>query len=138
MIRVYIATKLHYAQRIQSLRKEWLSEGIDIHARWHNQAHLESAEYNMTPNDFAVFWLVDEEDVKTADAVIVYGEPGDNLRGALVEAGMAIGSNILTIVCGENDNFGTWQHHPRVLKAATLEYAKRLILRRFHKENYAQ
>jgi hypothetical protein len=128
MIKVYIASKLAYAERFRIMRMQWKREGIDLHARWHDQAqHEESA----TPEDFHIFWLVDEEDVKRSNAVIVYAEPQDKLRGALIEAGIAIGAGILTILVGDSPDFGTWQHHPCVLRAATLEYAKLLILRRF-------
>ena len=131
MIKVYIASKLYYAVRFQELRKEWAPK-IDLHARWHDQAHLElSNSGELTPEDFHIFWQVDEEDVKTSQAVIIYGESQDKLRGALVEAGIAIGAGILTILVGDCEDFGTWQHHPTVARAISLEHAKTMILRRF-------
>jgi len=132
VIKVYIASKLHYAKDFQRTRATWLHDGIDLHARWHDQAALELApEHCLSPEDFHIFWQVDEEDVKTSHAVIVYGEKRDKLRGALVEAGIAIGAGILTILVGDCDDFGTWQHHPVVARATSMEHAKTMILRRF-------
>ena len=131
MIKVYIASKLHYATKFQKLREVWKYDKIDLHARWHDQAALEHAGHSLSPEDFHIFWLADEEDVKTSDALILYGETNDKLRGALVEAGMAIGAGILTILVGDCPDFGTWQHHPAVARAASLEHARDMLLRRF-------
>jgi hypothetical protein len=131
VIRVYIASKLNYAEQFKGYREAWKSEGINLHARWHDQAALEHADHELSPEDFHIFWLVDEEDVKNSDAVIVYGGPNDKLRGALVEAGIAIGAGILTILVGDCPDFGTWQHHPTVARADSFEQAKTMILRRF-------
>src|SRR5262249_12139340 len=109
----------------------WKHEGIDLHARWHDQAALEHPEHNLSPEDFHIFWLVDEEDVKASDAVVVFGAADDKLRGALVEAGIAIGAGILTILVGDCPDWGTWQHHPVVARATSMEHAKEMILRRF-------
>ena len=128
MIKVYIASKILYAAQFRGYREAWKAEGIDLHARWHDQAQFEDAA---TPEDFHIFWLVDEEDVRMSDAIIVYGAPGDKLRGALVEAGIAIACGILTILVGDSPDYGTWQHHPLVAKAESFEKAKEMILRRF-------
>ncbi len=130
MIKVYIASKLHHAERWRNLREQWRLEGIDLHARWHDQAVIEQTT-EVAPEDFHIFWLVDEEDVKCSQAVIIYGEELDKLRGALIEGGIAIGAGILTIVVGTSPDFGTWQYHPHVVRAGSLEHAKKMILRRF-------
>jgi hypothetical protein len=132
MIKVYIASKLKYADEFREHRALWKLSGIDLHARWFDQAIIEQTQ-QATPQDFHIFWLVDEEDVKESDAVIVFGAMGDKLRGALVEAGIAIGQGILTILVGDCEDFGTWQHHPVVTRANTLEQAREMILRRFRK-----
>jgi hypothetical protein len=133
MIKVYIASKLQYAERFRAARNDWAMDGITLHARWFDQAKLEHAAHALSAEDFHIFWLVDEEDVKMSDAVIVYGETQDKLRGALVEAGIAIGAGILTILIGNCPDFGTWQHHPVVARATSFEHAKEMILRRFRK-----
>jgi hypothetical protein len=130
MIKVYIASKLAYASRFRKFREEWKEENIDLHARWFDQAHIELNE-SPTPNDFRIFWMVDEEDVRTSDALILYAQEGDHLRGALVEAGIAIANKVLVIVVADHPDYGTWQWHPGVVHAGTFEHAKTLILRRF-------
>ncbi len=130
MIKIYIASKLNYAEKFRAYREQWKADGIDLHARWFDQAHIEQNE-QPTPEDFHIFWLVDEEDVKTSQALILYGERNDKLRGALIEAGIAIAQGLLVIVVGDCPDFGTWQHHPLVCRADSFEHAKTMILRRF-------
>lgn len=126
MTKVYIASKLKYAPMFRSIRDSWKPEGIELHARWFDQVqHEETA----TPDDFKIFWRVDEHDVKTSRAVIVYAQEGDELRGALIEAGIAIGNRILVILVGECASYGTWQHHPCVVRATGLDHAFEMILR---------
>lgn len=131
MIKVYIAGKLKDAPTYRQYREDWKKDGIDLHARWHDQAVYEEDNHDLTQEDFHIFWLVDEEDVKTADALILFGRPEDHLRGALVEAGIALGMGKLVIVVGDSPDYGTWQHHPVVVKAGSFEHAKTMILRRF-------
>lgn len=130
MIKVYIASKLNYAKQFRNYRTDWKVDGIDLHARWFDQAHIEQNS-NPTPEDFHIFWLVDEEDVKTSQALILYAQENDKLRGALVEAGIAIAHGILVIVIGDHPDYGTWQYHPLVAKADSFDHAKIMILRRF-------
>lgn len=130
MIKVYIASKLQYAERFRKYREEWKKDGIDLHARWHDQAIIEQNS-EVSPEDFHIFWLVDEEDVKISQALILYGEKDDKLRGALIEAGIAIGQGILVILVGDCPDFGTWQYHPVVTRAGSFEHAKTMIMRRF-------
>ncbi len=129
MIRVYMASKLKYAERFRKYRDEWLPH-IHLHARWFDQAHIEQTT-QPTPEDFHIFWLVDEEDVRDSDALILYGEPDDKLHGALVEAGMALAFKKMVLLVGDCPSFGTWRHHPLVVEAGTFENAKTMLLRRF-------
>ena len=133
MINVYIASILKYAKMFCDLRDEWKDKNIHLYARWHDMAQLElDKSSELSPADFHIFWSVDEEDVRHSDALIVYGELNDNLRGALVEVGMAIALGKLVIVVGECKDFGTWQYHPSVVCANDFYHAKTMILRRFH------
>lgn len=56
--------------------------------------------------------------------MLVYAEEGEHLRGALVEAGMAIALGKIVLVIGSHPDFGTWQHHPNVMHAADLDHAR--------------
>lgn len=119
MIRVYTASKLTTAEVWKYLHQEW--PDVYFHARWLKHMELK------TPNTHAHaadFWLQDEEDVRSADAVLVYGREGEKLRGALVEAGMAIALNIPVVVVGEHPDYSTWQYHPGVTRVPDLVSAK--------------
>jgi nucleoside 2-deoxyribosyltransferase len=118
MIRVYFASKLTHGAKWRGLCEA--TPEIFAHARWlkHNKIGTESSKENAVK-----FWLEDEEDIETADFVVVYGEAGEHLRGALVEAGIAIAFGKQVIVVGEHQDYGTWQWHPNVLRMSSLEDA---------------
>jgi len=122
MIKVYTASKLDQAQRWKDLAKEWIE--VEFTARW------VSHHAGTTPDHecFAkVFWQHDVEDVLAADVVLVFAEPHEHLRGALVEAGMAIAFGLQVIVVGTHQDYGTWQYHPAVHRVPDLDYARTLL-----------
>lgn len=73
------------------------------------------------------FWLQDIRAVNDSDVVLLYAEPGDPLRGALVEAGACLGNGQRVFAVGDNALFGTWQFHPGVARFVTLEGAWRAL-----------
>lgn len=121
-VSVYFASKIHHAPIGRALAAEWTEFWWT--SRWptHHVGKMPSIRA------FAKeFWLHDEEDVRASDVVLVYAEPGDKLRGALVEAGIAIGHGVRVVVVGENECYGTWQHHPLVTAVADLAEARQLL-----------
>jgi nucleoside 2-deoxyribosyltransferase len=116
MLRVYFASKLRHAEKWQTLCAG-TSEYI-AHARWLKHSRLGTPD---TPEHAHDFWLQDEHDVRDADAVVVYAEQDDHLRGALVEAGIALACRIPVFVIGEHPDYGTWQYHPGVERVPDLE-----------------
>lgn len=123
MIRVYTASKLSSAQMWRTLHAAW--PHVYFHARWLKHNAIGTPDLQ----EFAPrFWLEDETDVRQADAVLVYGLPGEHLRGALVEAGMAIAFRVPVIVVGEHPDYGTWQHHPGVRRVPDLVAAYEMLL----------
>jgi nucleoside 2-deoxyribosyltransferase len=119
MIRVYTASKLSAHELWERLQNEWPE--VHFHARWLKHMKLG------TPNERShaqEFWLQDEEDVANSDAVLVYGRPDEKLRGALVEAGIALVLGIPVVVVGEHPDYSTWQYHPGCVRVATLEDAR--------------
>lgn len=120
MIKVYTASKLYHAEMWRTLH----IDGVEFTARW-PRLHV-----GTVPDDARyakIFWMHDEEDVRASDVVLVYAEPKDKLRGALVEAGMAIALGKDVIVVGEHDDFGTWQYHPLVHKAKDMKQVTLLL-----------
>lgn len=75
----------------------------------------------------SVFWKHDHEDVARCDVVLVYAEPTDVLKGALVEAGIGIALNKTIIVVGDNEGYSTWQYHSLVKRVADLNEAEELL-----------
>jgi len=113
-----MASKLRHRQRWISIRSQW--PGVTFTARWPDfEKDRPDSNEEARGN-----WLKDEEDVRSADVVLVYAEEGEHLRGALVEAGMAIALGKIVMVVGNHPDFGTWQHHPKVLHAADLDHAR--------------
>jgi len=118
MLRVYTASKLKHADKWRALCGDNLH--IQCHARWLKHCAIGTPD---TPEHAVEFWMQDEQDVKDADAVLVFAEGEDHLRGALVEAGMAIAYGVPVIVVGDHPDYGTWQHHPGVQKMDDLPSA---------------
>lgn len=124
MIRVYTASKLTTAEFWRDLDKKW--PFVFFHARWlkHNIIGTKDSA------DLARrFWVEDEEDVEDADALLLYAKEGEHLRGGLVEAGIAIANRVPVIVVGNHPDYGTWQYHPRVIRAANWAEAEKELIR---------
>lgn len=122
MKRVYFASKLKHAPMWRKLCAE--NNHIIAHARWLKHSTLGTPD---TPDNARRFWIEDEEDILTADIVVVYAEPSEHLRGALVEAGLAIANRKTLIVVGQHPDYGTWQYHPGVIRIETLDETLKFI-----------
>jgi len=120
MIRIYPASGTHHAAMWREARHKW--PGVIVGARWVDYV-LDGVEE--TETNARSFWRDDHADVKAADALIVFAAPGDRLRGALVEAGMAIALGKPVYVVGVSDDFGTWQFHPSVVRVPDIASAVR-------------
>lgn len=115
MLRVYPASKVKHAQKWIDLQES--ESYLFFHARW-LKASKKEADFNN--GAFAHLWEMCQEDVQSADVVLIYAEEGDRLKGAFVEAGMALafGKKVLAVGCQ-----GTWVHHKNVRRFDTLEQA---------------
>lgn len=123
MVKVYTASKLSEAGRWRDLVETW-SE-VEFVARWPFK-HVGTVP-NL-PTYAKVFWAHDLEDIQKADVVLVYAEPGHKLKGALVEAGMAIALGKRVIVVGDHEDYSTWQYHSLVYCVADLAEARMLLM----------
>lgn len=133
MIRVYTASKITTAPMWRELSSMW--PHVFFHARWLKHNEIGTPDQR----EFASrFWIEDEQDVKSADAVIVFAKSDEHLRGALVEAGMAIASGVPVIVVGIHNDYGTWQYHPLVSRVKNLNEAYDLLVQLDHKLGLAQ
>lgn len=123
MLRIYFASKLRHAAKWRKLCAE--SSDFIAHARWLKHNTLGTAD---TSENAREFWGQDEQDVRDADVVIVYAEAQDHLRGALVEAGIAVASGVPVIVVGDHADYGTWQYHAGVRRVGTIHQAIELAI----------
>lgn len=116
MIRIYPASKLRHGKMWRDLCDR--TPTVQFHARWLKHNKIGTPD---DPDNAKAFWLQDVQDIKDADGVFVYAEPEDRLRGALVEAGVAIALGVPVYVIGDrHPDYGTWQHHPTVRKVKTI------------------
>lgn len=112
---VYTASKLRHAPLWLKLKQEYYGQ-YEFTSRWIFIAGMVPE----SPDNAKVFWIRDYEDVKRSTHVLVYAEGEENLRGALVEAGMGIALGKTVIVVGDSREYGSWQFHPSVLRAPDL------------------
>jgi len=94
--------------------------GVKWTARW---PFLVAQGFTDSSINSSLFWQYDMADISNAEVVMVFAQPKDHLRGALVEAGIALGQNKPVLLVGSNPGFGSWQHHPMVFKADSLDAA---------------
>jgi len=127
-IKVYTASCLNKGPLWRELASVW--EEVEIVARW-PFLHVNNEGLPDWPEDCpahgAEFWQQDHDDVLRADVVLIYAIETDELRGALVESGMALGLGKPVIVAGKNHRFGTWQYHRLARRVPTLEAARSLL-----------
>lgn len=109
----YIASKTRHAEKWRKLR----AEGWDIAATWIDEAGPGETA------DFADLWRRCVMEACLADLLIVYAEPEDMLKGALVEVGAALGRGVPVVVVGDCPQFASWLHHPLVRRCESVEAA---------------
>ena len=109
MLRIYTASKLRHAPKWRDICDK--NSNFIFHARWLKHTRIGTPD---GPEHAPAFWLQDQQDVKDSDALIVYAEKGDKLRGALVEVGMALAYGVPVILIGEHEDWATWRWHPGV------------------------
>ena len=123
MIRVYTASKLEEYKRWLQIQKE--HPGVYFHARWIKHMEIGTPDRSERAQEF---WLQDQEDVESADVLLLYETPGGRpLKGGLVEAGMALSKGVPVIAVGNVENIGNWVYHPGVTLVDTLEEALKLL-----------
>ena len=117
MIRVYTASKLRHG--LLWREKFQRSSIAFVNSRWLQHDFIGTPD---SPDLAIDFWVEDEEDVKSCDALVVYAAPEDHLRGALVEVGMAIAYGKPIIALGDHSDYGTWRYHPQVINVKSWDH----------------
>lgn len=98
---IYTASKTTHAQRWRMLR----AVGCPVIATW-----IDEAGQGQT-SDFADLWERCISEAAGADCVILYRQPGEVLKGALVEAGAALASGKPVLFAGDKDGLGSFLSH---------------------------
>jgi hypothetical protein len=126
---IYVASRASLPERPAMWRRLRDDEGFDIVSTWIDEAGEGETE------DFADLWDRISCEIAMADKVVLYAESCDfPLKGALIEAGIAIGMGKPVIVClpgvqldGRSSRpIGSWVSHPLVLRIDDLTEAMRL------------
>jgi hypothetical protein len=132
--RVYFAARLHHAPRLRGIARLWEDDTshtghpIEITSTWIWQNNIIQAEAITTSEGFRRIWENDDMEVRNSHCLVLYAHKRDRLRGALIEAGIAIAHKRPVILVGDSPDFGTWQHHPLVVREPSFETAKSRIL----------
>lgn len=111
MAGIYIASKTKHGPRWRAMR----DAGVPILSTW-----IDEAEEGAT-SDWQDLWRRCVSESSAADALIVYREPGEVLKGAFVEMGAALACGIHVYAVGL-DEFSV-RHHPLVRSVASLDEA---------------
>jgi len=82
--KIYVASKVWHAPKILKARDVW---GFNINGRWMEMGK----DHPIVLNDKPRLWEICLKDVYDCDFFVIYSEPADEQRGALVELGMAYG-----------------------------------------------
>lgn len=124
---IYSASKIWHNTKWLALRDVW---GYNIISRWINvpcgtEGNMTGAKI-FTPAEKAVLWQECDFDARTADMMVVYAERDNEMRGALVEMGIAMGNGKPIYVIGTCPTFEVAPHsdvafmyHPLVKRIYT-------------------
>ena len=129
--RVYTASKIPHYVLWRKLKEDEAWNFVDWTASWvdHPEIGKENDGEEITDRTFRLAWIANINDVRDSDFVLLYCGQEGALKGALIEAGCAIGMNMPVIAVGLPAEH-SWAFHPLVTRCASLKEA-RLHLFRF-------
>lgn len=117
-LKLYTASTLDHAGHWRALARNWPE--IEFCASWIRQDFFSEAD----PEACRKAWLRDMHDISQCDVLMVYGQWGEILRGALVESGVALALGKPVVVMDEHESYGTWQFHPGVIRLCSFVQAR--------------
>ncbi len=107
--KIYLASKAKHRPRWREFRD---SLGYNIISRWIDT----DDQYSEDPTglDYGKLWEMCIQDAKNCDVLVLYVEPDEHLKGALVELGVALALGKEIIVTGDLGDNGSWHNHHKV------------------------
>lgn len=109
-MKVYTASKTKHAENWRNLRDVI---GVDVISTWIDEAGPGET------TSFEDLWLRCVGEASEADVLLLYMEPGEILKGALVEAGAALASGKTVYAVGLPSGM-SFRAHPSVLEFSSL------------------
>ncbi len=110
-MKVYTASKTRHAPLWQALR----ASGVEVNATWIDEAGAGESPCLVD------LWIRCIREATEADALLLYVEPGDVLKGAFVEVGAALACGVPVYVVGSPE--GSWVNHPLVVRCDSVAEA---------------
>lgn len=123
--RIYIASRASVPERAAKWR-EYRAQGVQITSSWIDEDGAGQTE------DLCELWDRIHGEILQSDRLVLYAEGGDfPLKGALIEAGIALGMNKDVTVCLPNVELdsrsfrpiGSWIAHPLVVREDDIDRA---------------
>lgn len=109
---IYFASKTCHANKWKKLR----GEGVPVISTWIDEAGVGESK------SLEDLWTRCVSEASAAAVTILYAEDGDELKGAFLEAGAALGNGRWLIVVGARRNW-SFVNHPKAIVASSLEVA---------------
>jgi hypothetical protein len=110
---IYIASRTRHADKWREARET----GVPIISTWIDEAGPGET------SDYPDLWTRCTNEAKTAKAVVVFCEGGETLKGALIEAGAALGQGVPIFTVGLDAKEHSWVTHPLVTQCRSLTEA---------------
>jgi hypothetical protein len=127
--KVYTASKPHHFKLWQHMHADPDWSFIEWTASWvtHPEIEKEVNQGDISPETFRAAWVDNIRDVKESDFLLLYSG-GEVLRGALVEAGCAIGLGIPVLAVGLPADH-SWAMHPGVVGFSSIKATREYLYR---------
>jgi len=117
---IYVSSKLRH-------RDLWLSSRLPISSSWIHGAEL-------PPEECSAMWDRYRGEIASSDALLLYLEHGDHLKGCLLEIGVAFDKRLPIVIVWNGplamlaNAVGTIVHHESVVVVPTMDEAEELLL----------
>jgi hypothetical protein len=127
---IYSASKIWHATKWQWLRDKLkfniIATWIDIPCGTPEQP---TGAKILTDTEKTALWVACTDETRKADMTVIYAEEGDEMRGALVELGSALGNGKVVYLIGDCASFRVANHsdvaftkHPNFHRTKATEY----------------